>query len=51
MAEGTTLPLQNTKKLADEIIANTIPKFWRKYVVPDQVGFTGWVKDFKDRIS
>ena len=51
MCEGRVLAQQETKKLAETIQANEIPKFWRKYIVPVNLGFSDWIKDFKDRIS
>ena len=51
MAEGRVMPLQDTKKIAENIITNDVPKFWRKYVVPDQIGLANWIKDLKHRVE
>lgn len=51
MCDGTALPLQDTKNLAEQILQNVVPKFWKKYNVPTNLGFSEWIKDFKNRIS
>ena len=51
MAEGTILPLQDTKQLAELIIANVVPKGWKKFTVYENVGLANWIKDFKNRIT
>lgn len=50
MCDGTSLPLIDTKKLAEQIVQNVVPKFWKKYTVPTTLGFSDWIKDFKNRI-
>lgn len=51
MAEGRTLPQQETKKIAQNIYQNEIPKFWRKYTIPDSLQLSVWIKDFKSRVE
>ncbi len=33
------------------MLANVVPKNWKKYVVPDIIGFQIWIKDFKNRVE
>ena len=51
MSDGTSLPLQDTKILAELIMQNVVPKYWKKYTVPSNLGFSEWIKDFKNRIT
>lgn len=50
-ATGRSAPLQETKKIAANVMSNEIPKFWRKYIVPDTVTLSNWIKDLKSRID
>jgi dynein heavy chain 1 len=50
-ATGRAAPVQETKRIAQSVMLNEIPKFWRKYVVPDTVSLSNWIKDLKSRIE
>jgi len=51
MAQGKLKPLQRLKDLARVVSSGKVPKDWLKYVVPQNLDVSMWIRDFKKRLS
>ncbi len=50
MVDGKLQPLQELKNLAQTIYSGSIPKYWKKYVVPPKINISVWIQDFRNRL-